>query len=407
MNSKQNNSSAKKQPTARLTYDYQSPAQMTGRANGKKRVVFDYSNPTQVKEIPREKTLNIQPPSPSTATPLFSGVTPMRERETFDIDVPTFTPPPRKMPPSPPPQRPAPPLIQTQSASQNKGAQRAKTAPPKPAPPKAALQKQPKAKPPVDYETARKRRKWRKIILTALATVVIIAGVIASVRVIFKIETISVSGESIYQLEEILSALPVKNGDNLFSFNTAKTLAAVQEALPYLGSVTIARKLPSTIQVAVVNAVETYNVNTGDGWAVLDEKFRVLRVTAEPPSGCVMILGVDVAHAKAGQMVAFDDAEKLAAFTAICAALTARELAAVGEIDLSNILDMTVLYDNRIRINLGTVNEMDAKVEWAKYLLTNQEAGKEYIGAEERGTLDVSARNDEGRIKGAFLPETT
>ena len=60
---------------------------------------------------------------------------------------------------------------------------------------------------------------------------------------------------------------------------------------------------------------------------------------------------------------------------------------------------MSVQYGS-VRVLVGTVNELDAKLDWAKYLLTDMQ-----VQGEQSGTLDVSTRNSEGRLTGHWLPD--
>ena len=59
--------------------------------------------------------------------------------------------------------------------------------------------------------------------------------------------------------------------------------------------------------------------------------------------------------------------------------------------DLTNTLELSFLYQDRIRIVLGTTNDLDYKIKWAWEMVTPGQTS-DSLGEEERGTLDVSSR---------------
>lgn len=63
--------------------------------------------------------------------------------------------------------------------------------------------------------------------------------------------------------------------------------------------------------------------------------------------------------------------------------------------DLTNTLELSFLYQDRIRIVLGTTNDLDYKIKWAWEMVTPGQTS-DSLGEEERGTLDVSSRGEDG-----------
>lgn len=63
--------------------------------------------------------------------------------------------------------------------------------------------------------------------------------------------------------------------------------------------------------------------------------------------------------------------------------------------DLTNTLELSFLYQDRIRIVLGTTNDLDYKIKWAWEMVTPGQTSDSQ-GEEERGTLDVSSRGEDG-----------
>lgn len=299
------------------------------------------------------------------------------------------------MPPRRQPQKPQPKQRKTNEKQPPKARSAVEKKRPQPArqpsPPKKTTAK------PLSYGDARRRRKKRNIIAAAAAAILIIAGIIVSVTVVFKIDTINVSGDSPYSSEEIISAFGYTYGDNLFKFKTADAVLDMTKKLPYLETVTVRRQLPGTVSIEVTQAAETYSMNTDSGWAVLSSAFKVLRIAAEPASGLTYLSGVTADAPTAGETINLTDSDQMSALKSVTQTLAVYAVSPVSEIDLSNLLEITFLYDNRIRVLIGTANDIDNKISYASDLITPEKLS-DSLSANERGLLDVSGRNSEGRM---------
>ena len=80
----------------------------------------------------------------------------------------------------------------------------------------------------------------------------------------------------------------------------------------------------------------------------------------------------------------------------------AQGLGPISEVDLTNTLELSFLYQDRIRIVLGTTNDLDYKIKWAWEMVTPGQTS-DSLGEEERGTLDVSSRLGRARWRAGVL----
>ena len=245
---------------------------------------------------------------------------------------------------------------------------------------------------------ARRRRVRRGILAGVLIAVLLAAGFLISAAVLFKIETVTVEspdGQLAYDDSQIVAAFGQPAGENLFGFNTAEAQQAIAAALPYLESVEIKRRLPDTVVITATPAVETYTVESAAGWAVLSQSYKVLRVDAEAPAGLVRIDGAQADAPAPGQPVKFTEEDKLSVLQTVLSKAQAQGLGPISEVDLTNTLELSFLYQDRIRIVLGTTNDLDYKIKWAWEMVTPGQTS-DSLGEEERGTLDVSSRGEDG-----------
>ncbi|MEG1744772.1 MAG: hypothetical protein RR215_04220 [Ruthenibacterium sp.] len=109
------------------------------------------------------------------------------------------------------------------------------------------------------------------------------------------------------------------------------------------------------------------------------------------------IIGIEALIPVPGTPLQIENTDKLDALRKLQGELQTQELLPVTEINVTDTLNLSFVYAGRIRILLGTVNELGDKIDWAKYMVTP--SGTQSLAETERGTLDVSSRNDEGRIQ--------
>lgn len=104
---------------------------------------------------------------------------------------------------------------------------------------------------------ARKQHKHRRgkgrlgKLIQLLFVVALLAAVTVGATVFFQVEEIEVSGNSRYSREEIVAATGIQAGDNLFHMNKFAIRDHVLEEMPYVESILIRRRLPSTITITV------------------------------------------------------------------------------------------------------------------------------------------------------------
>ncbi len=435
-----------KTPPHRPVYDFENTATQTGRSKDKKRPIYDYDHTALHKSdaprapetvLPVEKQQPVQqaqpqrvaqtpvfdqdeaPPrrKPSQRTGMQQMVLPLgtvqvpqqpenKERPTPAKQQQTAKPPAKPAPAAkkPPQQKPNRPQQAAQKpAPQTKPVQ--KKPPAQQRPPEKSVSGRPAApaakpvpKRPLTYGEARRRRRNRNIMAASAVVLVIFFGTLLSFTVLFKIETITVNGETRYTADEILTVSNLQKGDNLLRLNPEKTAQDLCVNLPYLQTVTIKKRMPATVEIVTQPAVETYTLNTASGWAVLGADFKVLRLDAEPTAGLTILFGTTADTPVPGTQIIFTEPEKQEALAKVTKAIADEELSDVTEIDVTNTLELSFLYAGRIRVLLGTVNDLASKVDYAKYIITPE--GADSLPDTARGTLDVSSRTAEGRLQG-------
>ena len=268
----------------------------------------------------------------------------------------------------------------------------------------------------------RRRRIIRRLTAFALLLCVIAAGVYLTVTMLFKISSIQVQtadGTQVaevggYASEQILQALGVHTEENIFSFDPGQKSKELEKAFPMLEFIHVERQYPGTVVVQVTEARPTYAMQVEGGWLTLSASLKILSKDAAQPAGLATLYGGEPVSTTPGEQLDFAAAPAASSAAASESADSAASSEAEAETDhrleslntLMSALDsygmlgdatriefadteeMAFLYQDRISVLLGTLNELDYKLKLAQYVLLNQD-GKG-CAATDTGLLDLS-----------------
>ena len=252
--------------------------------------------------------------------------------------------------------------------------------------------------------------------LTALGLLlcVIGAGTYLTVTMLFRINSIqlqSAEGKPVetaagYTAEQILQTLGLKEEENIFSFDPSAKEAVLEKQFPLLESIKVIRDYPSTVVVRVTEAVPAYTMSTAGGWLTLSDQFKILACDAAQPAGLCTLYGGEPDSTTPGDQLTFtpeagsasaaSDASEPAAADGRLEALHTLEakleeyglLSEVTRLEFGDTEQMAFLYQDRISVLLGTLNDLDYKLDRARYVLTD--ADGKGCGPTDTGKLDFS-----------------
>ena len=265
----------------------------------------------------------------------------------------------------------------------------------------------------------RRRRAIRRLTALALLLCVIGVGVYLTVTMLFKINTleVAVDGEVVqevggYSSAEILQALGVHAEENIFSFDPAEKAAALEKQFPLLENIRVERDYPNTVVVRTNAATAVYAMQTSSGWLSLSAGLKILDKDSAQPDLIILCGGEPVSTTPGTQLefetgpsgassgsAASDSAasseagpptdKRIESLNTLLTALDSSELGAdVTRIEFEDPEQMAFLYQGRISVLLGTLNELGYKLRLAKYVLLNED-GKG-CSPTDTGMLDLS-----------------
>ena len=286
--------------------------------------------------------------------------------------------------------------------------------------PRDPVQREKRKKRRLTRAALKRRRMLRRLMAFVTLLAVIAAGVYLTMTMLFKIGTIQVQtadGTVVqevggYSSAEILQALGVHAEENIFSFDPAEKAAALEKQFPLLENIRVERDYPNTVVVRTNAATAVYAMQTSGGWLSLSAGLKILDKDSAQPDLIILCGGEPVSTTPGTQLefetgpssASSDSAasdstasseagpptdKRIESLNTLLTALDSSELGAdVTRIEFEDPEQMAFLYQGRISVLLGTLNELDYKLRLAKYVLLNED-GKG-CSPTDTGMLDLS-----------------
>lgn len=234
----------------------------------------------------------------------------------------------------------------------------------------------------------RKKRRHGRYILhyILIAAFVLSVGAALSLTVFFKIEKVEVAGNTKYPPQEIIAASGIQPGQNLFRVHGDQVSEKLTQQFAYIESVKVEYRLPPRVVLKITQATPLGALESGEGeYILISREGKVLeKNTGEPEGRYPLVKGVDVGEAQVGSTLGAEAKERLRMLTYLVDALESTGFPDVTEVDLTDRLNMQIVYQDRLLIQLGSEGDLEYKLQFVTYALENSvEDGFE-------GVLDAS-----------------
>ena len=289
----------------------------------------------------------------------------------------------------------------------------------RPAPQRDAQRREGRKKRRLTRAAIRRRRMLRRLATFGLLLCVIGIGMYLTVTMLFRISVIQVQtadGTQVteiagYSADSILQTLGVQVEENIFSFDPGAKAAELERQYPLLESIRVVRDYPNTVVVQVTEAVPAYAVQNGSKWLVISDKWKILSEESTQPEGLCTLYGGKLQDTAPGQAFCLvEDADaasasgseaagsestadtgdaRMEALSTLVSKLEEYGLSQdVTRLEVADTEQIAFLYQDRISVLLGTLNDLDYKLDRARYVLTN--ADGKGCGPTDTGRLDFS-----------------
>ncbi len=221
---------------------------------------------------------------------------------------------------------------------------------------------------------AKKRKKYKvnKVRGIAVLALVLFVGLLCFCLFspIFNITAIEISGNSMVSTTEITERTAYLMGDNIFrvsSGGVSKTL----RPLAYLDTVTIKRKLPSTLEICVTECSTELMFPHMAAYLLTDANAKVLEEISDPTGWELpLIYGVEIAEGEISENIVAQDEVKFDIIMNFIQYLKEKShFSDVRSVDFTDITNIWVTYKDGYRVNFAKFEEMDYKMKMLEMIL--------------------------------------
>jgi cell division protein FtsQ len=251
----------------------------------------------------------------------------------------------------------------------------------------------------INEQKRRHRRRLSAFAYFLIVLMIIVCGVAVATVYLVKIETLEISGKTQYSRTQLLSAGGIKLGERLFLFDRKKAEAAITAKLPFVESAVIKLKPFNGFNVELVSDTPFLAAEIKDGYALTDKVFKVLDVTntLNKYSGIIIVKGSGAVNPTLGHKLSTGVENRLIRAAEIISGIRKNKFDKINKVDVSSDYQLSVIYDNRITIVLGTYADIDEKLKSAAFMINNKE-----VQDNEKGVLDVSQCTQSNKV--SFTP---
>lgn len=211
----------------------------------------------------------------------------------------------------------------------------------------------------------------------------------------FRVKTVNIEGNVVLSDEEILNMTGLSYGDHilsgvsgnifdLLSLNYGKTEQAIMEKNPYVESITISVKIPSTINIEIKERQKIAYIKTADGYLAIDRDGIVLELSSADNASDVrpVICGMEIDSAMLGEKLTIKNMNAFKKAIIVMGAILNADNASVGgdycmfantsEVRIlpSGYIFLTIYSrsGNMVQIKLNNLDTIDEDMAWLLYL---------------------------------------
>ena len=228
---------------------------------------------------------------------------------------------------------------------------------------------------------------WEKKGLPMWARTLIAVGVVLLlVLVFFRVDRIEVTGNEHYSPEEVADASGITLGDVLMGVNKTRAASRILVKLPYVKQVEVAKVLPGTVRIKLVEckAVAAAESEFGIRWLLNQEGKLLEALDDDEKTTYPLIQGTVLVLPNAGDQVVYEDTERGAqAMEILQEVLNAGLLEQIRLIDVSDVNQIVLSYDDRVEVRIGDITDVGYKLQ---YMILSMDR----LGVDAKGMLDLS-----------------
>lgn len=141
-----------------------------------------------------------------------------------------------------------------------------------------------------------------------LSILLVTAAVVVACVVFFRVNRITVVGNSRYTAQEIIDMSGIHTGDNLIALPKGRISSRILIGLPYVKSVAPSRELPDGVVLTITEHVAAAAVSDGSRWWYISAQGKLLEQSAA--AGPMRITGLTALEPEAGEKLEVDEEQQ-------------------------------------------------------------------------------------------------
>lgn len=221
-------------------------------------------------------------------------------------------------------------------------------------------------------------RKRERLIRVLFVLVTLISVVLF--LMLFRIKNVSVEGNVYTPTDDIVSSASLKSKSHIYSIDKDEIETKIKVANPYVISVSVRRKLPSTLRLIIKEDAPMFYSLINEDFYVISYDLRALE-KAETPNefsnrGLKPLILPDVKKVELGKRLEFDSAGEYEKNTEIIHSIMTSPLSdSITSVDISSRFNINIMYKSKYTIVFGNADGLDKKLNFCiktiKYLEEN------------------------------------
>lgn len=205
------------------------------------------------------------------------------------------------------------------------------------------------------------RRGSGAALYVTMAGAFLVIAVVTAMGLFFKITAIRVTGSSKYSEKEIIDASGLETDSSIFFVNMSGAEVRIMNALPYVDSVRVTRRLPGTVVITVTESHPAGYFSAAGHFWIIDASGRILEqldsITGDAP---MELRGIAAEGPQTGKTLSLGSNESV---RQRCLMNLVKELDQWKFLDLTEWVDVSNLdavafYCNGYRINLHRADDL-------------------------------------------------
>ena len=233
--------------------------------------------------------------------------------------------------------------------------------------------------PPASKHGEYKKPRRRTVSGAILTFAVVVIAIVFLMSVFLRISDIRVEGNEHYTDEEIVNAIDIEQGDNLFFFDRFAAVSRVFAKLPYVEEVSLERQLPDKVIITVQECKALAYIAVGDENWTIDKSCKVLgKATDSELESLIGVEGLNPGTLLIGErLTSADGDEAIISFISdVLYQIQERNLAEhIRRVDFSEELGAKMYYGTRFIVILGGTAEVNHKFAMLESVLEQLKEG--------------------------------